>query len=320
MELPNETYSHIQAIYADYSTSGNLKVDNLAKTLQECIKHVNTDDLAEVSRLKMALDGVRISSHALMSSSSPNGGIGLRQIYTDSCITQCLLEFMCNVKGEKEIVWAECIRLLDGAIVFSGAPDRMEIVQRLIRYIQHNKLAPARVSPEIPSPSSVRAEAALPPCGGKVPRIEEPDIVSFVTTRCKSPFIINGGVAHWPALTTRPWASKQYLKGAAGRGRVVPVEIGKDYRLDNWGQEMMDWEHFLEKVENGGEPLVYLAQHSLLAQFPKLREDIVIPDLVYYSPTTDYQGYSPPTNEDGLVINAWLGPKGTLSPAHQVSL
>jgi hypothetical protein len=319
MELLHETYSHLQTVYADYSTRGDSEADKLAKTLQGCIKHVNTDDIAEVLKLKVALDGVRISSHALMSSSPPNRGFGFRQIYTDSCITQCLLELTHGINGEREIVWTECIRLLDGAIVFSGTPDRMEIVQRLIRYIQHNKLPPARVSPERSSPSSVRTEVALPRCGGTVPRIEEPDMVSFLTTWSKSPFVISGGVAHWPALSTRLWASPQYLKSAAGKGRVIPVEIGKDYRLDNWGQEMMDWEQFLEKVETGAEPLVYLAQHSLLAQFPELREDISIPDLVYYSPVTDYPGYSPPTNEDGLVINAWLGPKGTLSPAHQVS-
>src|ERR1700689_318601 len=107
MELLHETYTHLQTAYADYSTRGESEADKLAKTLQECIKHVNTDDLAEVLRLQVALDGVRISSHNLMSS-PPNRGFELRQIYTDSCITHCLLELTRGINGEREMVWMEC--------------------------------------------------------------------------------------------------------------------------------------------------------------------------------------------------------------------
>jgi lysine-specific demethylase 8 len=319
MEFPLQIHRYLQTVYEDYSADGDSEVDNMVKLLQECIKKLSTDDIEELSKLATILDSVRGTGHALMSSSASNRGVRLRRIYTDSCITQCLLELMRNVTGPRESVWNECIQLLDGAIVFSGAPDRMEIVQRLIRYIQYNKLATTCDLLGRPSPRPVSYEVAPPPCGGMVPRIEEPNMISFLTTWCKVPFVISGGVAHWPALTTRAWDSVRYLKSVAGRGRMVPVEIGKDYRLDNWGQEMMDWEHFLEKVDAGAEPLVYLAQHSLLAQFPELREDINVPDFVYYSPATDYERYSPPANDDGLIINAWLGPKGTTSPAHQVS-
>jgi lysine-specific demethylase 8 len=251
-----------------------------------------------------------------------------------------------------------------------------------------------------------------------VPVVEsEPDLITFLTRLSKSPFVIRGGVSHWPALgstksahtasdnesvdeetdgddakddgigdgdggqdgksgktgeygTTRAWGSNEYLRAVAGRGRVVPVEIGKDYRVDEWSQEMMNWETFLQKIEverwstdsqpshssfkseklpvsenypdaptkprsswraNPGanpdeidEAIVYLAQYSLFKQFPKLRDDIVVPDLVYYAPSSDYPNYRPPQTEDendeGTIINAWLGPGCTVSPAHTVCI
>ncbi|BGP27366.1 jumonji domain containing protein [Rhodotorula toruloides] len=65
-------------------------------------------------------------------------------------------------------------------------------------------------------------------------------------------------------------------------------------------------------------PILYLAQHSLFRQFPSLLRDILIPDLVYSSPSTDGTGkpYEPPATEDGYILNAWFGPGGTKSAAH----
>lgn len=66
--------------------------------------------------------------------------------------------------------------------------------------------------------------------------------------------------------------------------------------------------------------LHYLAQHDLLTQFPELRSDIILPDYVYTplpSPRS-YPSYRPPNNDELLLVNAWLGPGGTISPAHYV--
>ncbi|KAG8769121.1 hypothetical protein FRC20_004502 [Serendipita sp. 405] len=51
--------------------------------------------------------------------------------------------------------------------------------------------------------------------------------------------------------------------------------------------------------------------------FPRLHNDIVIPDIVYYSPPCADIAYFPPGNEDSVVLNAWLGPGGTVSSANQ---
>lgn len=104
----------------------------------------------------------------------------------------------------------------------------------------------------------------------------------------------------------------------------------------------MPWEEFLRRIgmeskmdlpidiiERNGygtedchvpEEVLYLAQHTLLTQFPALRSDIMVPDYAYASlpsPST-FSAYRPPGNDEQLVINAWLGPKGTVSPAHTV--
>lgn len=318
MTLVKEIHSYLETFYADISTNTDSETESLAVTLQECLSKLCSQQPNVQASMKMELDRIRSSSHELMSMPSSNRAI-LRQLYTDSCLIRCLLELERKDNHENEATWLECIHLLDGAIVFSGAPDRMDTVQRLISYIQQ-KWPTHPMDSSYPSPSTQvsRPNVTLPPCGREIPSIEEPDMISFLTTWCKRPFVVSRGITHWPAMTSHPWSSQQYLKGVAGRGRIVPVEIGKDYRLDNWGQEMMGWEDFLGKVETAAEPLVYLAQHSLLTQFPSLREDICVPDLVYYSPTTDYPRYAPPANDDGVIINAWLGPKGTISPAHQV--
>lgn len=61
-----------------------------------------------------------------------------------------------------------------------------------------------------------------------------------------------------------------------------------------------------------------MAQHDLFRQFPALERDVVVPDYVFSAPEApqDMPLYAAPPNEEGFVMNAWLGPEGTLSPAH----
>ncbi|GAA5851249.1 hypothetical protein JCM5353_007707 [Sporobolomyces roseus] len=62
----------------------------------------------------------------------------------------------------------------------------------------------------------------------------------------------------------------------------------------------------------------YLAQHSLLTQFPSLSRDFPIPSLVYSEPPAleDYLDYTAPMSVEGWIMNAWLGRGGTVSQAH----
>ncbi|XP_045137895.1 bifunctional peptidase and arginyl-hydroxylase JMJD5-like isoform X1 [Portunus trituberculatus] len=117
------------------------------------------------------------------------------------------------------------------------------------------------------------------------------------------PVKLLGVVSHWPAL--KNW-SLSYFRKVAG-ARTVPVEVGARYTDSSWYQRLMTLdEYFTEYVARSGNeerPTGYLAQHHLLDQVPQLMEDIMVPDYCHL-------GQQPPR------INAWIGPRGTVSPLH----
>lgn len=47
---------------------------------------------------------------------------------------------------------------------------------------------------------------------------------------------------HWPAM--QRWQSLDYLLGVAGL-RTVPVEVGRHYLADGWGQRLMPLSDFI---------------------------------------------------------------------------
>ena len=146
-------------------------------------------------------------------------------------------------------------------------------------------------------------------------------VASFQRSIASRPFVVPAHAADWPALNEHPWHSTHYLRTVSGPGRVVPVEVGSDYRTHDWSQEIMGWDDFLTSLTQPSDRALYLAQHSLFLQFPNMREDMIVPDYVYSCPNSSdsFPDYKPPTNDEQLVLNAWLGPKGTISPAHVAS-
>lgn len=214
--------------------------------------------------------------------------------------------------------WRASIARLDKALITSSGGDSADAIHETLSFIQGLYLPtnpPTRtnfrgLSPYVTTP---------PPLGAtEIKRFSgPPSLYGFRDARV--PFVIKGLASDWPALSK--WSSLDYLIRVGGPGRVVPVEVGSDYTKDDWDQKMMDWEKFLVHIQTDEKPKLYLAQHSLFNQFPALRDDIVIPNYVYSSPTApeDYPTYKPPDNDEELVLNAWLGPKGTISPAHTAS-
>ena len=230
-------------------------------------------------------------------------------IYSSDDHSRSISPFLCAIQG------------LDRAIVFAGAPERLDLVHELIEALQWQCLIPKSASVGCTLECATSGRQHYGPTSIPVPQVHLQDLFS---SNFSTPFVIFGAISDWPAISDpdHAWNSIDYLLSVAGPGRIVPVEIGNDYRVDSWSQNMMPWEDFLHWLPTsdgvGKDEMIYLAQHSLLTQFPKLRGDILIPDLVYFVPETREADYKPPVNEEGLVINAWLGPKGTISPAHKV--
>ncbi|KAK3398608.1 Clavaminate synthase-like protein [Sordaria brevicollis] len=168
-----------------------------------------------------------------------------------------------------------------------------------------------------------------------------------------APLIITGLADHWPAVTTHPWNKPAYLMSRTLSGRrLVPVEIGRSYVDEGWGQKIISFGEFLSKyidssipftpsssdvspflssssavhpepassdqlLEEKKKQIAYLAQHPLFLQLPRLRSDILIPDLCYTAPPlhpTDPSQDQPEV--DSPQLNAWFGPPGTITPLH----
>ncbi|KAG6814295.1 hypothetical protein H0H92_013420 [Tricholoma furcatifolium] len=250
---------------------------------------------------------------------------GWMRLYTDSC----LLRSFADLEPSTAL---ESIARLDSVIITCGiASGRLDFILDTIKSIQRSYLSfdPQQLhvtkildvtchQPQSHNLQSAQSEILV--------LLKPPSLASFQKTFSKNPFALRSYAHKWPALVEHPWRSAAYLKSVSGPGRVVPVEVGNDYRDPSWTQKLMAWDDFLACLDlddqfpspsNAQNNAVYLAQHNLSLQFPELLADIVTPDYVYATlDISTRHAYQPPGNDEQLVTNMWLGPKGTVSPAH----
>jgi lysine-specific demethylase 8 len=154
----------------------------------------------------------------------------------------------------------------------------------------------------------------------------------------------------------RRWDNLNYLRSVAGV-RTVPVETGPHYLADGWAQTTMSVSDFIDthlcpgasycdtadaKLNMMGDPnqdtattaaaspvVGYLAQHALFDQVPRLKDDIEEPvycclpsqpqlDLGQTTTAADAAKAEPDNSTlSEPIVQAWFGPKGTVSPLHQ---
>ena len=176
----------------------------------------------------------------------------------------------------------------------------------------------------------------VPPVLQPITKLADPDFMSFEKfmqrprdpSTGSEPLILTGALDYWPARHERPWKSPSYLlsKTIGGR-RLVPIELGRSYVDEGWGQKIITFQQFMDEYILNPTSLCstgtgYLAQHDLFAQIPALRNDISIPDYCYTSPPLPHHS-SPLAEKHSTVpkleeplLNAWFGPAGTISPLH----
>lgn len=265
---------------------------------------------------------VRLSEEQIRSYNYRDVPRGWREMLTDATVYWAIAT-LADDDDETEQSQIAAVGRLDRAIIVAGDTGsvRERVVFTLIKLVQsrlHHAADDDR--PKKRRRLAIAQPLEAPYITHAIPRFGNGLSLNEFTSQCiDGPFIISEGCADWPAVER--WREVAYLRQIAGRGRVVPVEIGDDYTSDNWGQEIRSLDAVLDSLWSASpndEPKLYLAQHDLFRQLPDLRRDVIAPDYVYTAPPApgDAPEYRPPAHEDGYILNAWLGPPGTLSPAH----
>jgi hypothetical protein len=281
----------------------------------------------------------------------------------------------------EDVGWVdEVVRLLDMTLILSGAPNREELVELWFAALKDALTVPGRernvIASGLPAKrrklSTSQQAICIPACFPinipepapnlrySIPRTKQISHSAFQKRlsdfETHTPLIIEDAIQHWPAHDERPWNNPWYLLGQTlGGRRLIPVEIGKSYTDEGWGQRIMTFRDFMEiymldghsqddHIDDADEPrnhegngtdpnaegasqwsggkkerpTGYLAQHDLFAQIPSLRADISIPDYCYCdpAPSPHLTHIKPVAKLEEPLLNAWFGPAGTISPLH----
>lgn len=239
-------------------------------------------------------------------------------------LTQELKDVRSKVKINPDAAWlSDVVHVLDRALIMTGAPCREKLIESLLSALQattneeyeahdidnHRHVKRRKLSPPLFPPNAVPEPRLEHP----IPRMSAPsfDSIEHHIQEIRTPLVITDAVDHWPALSTRPWASRDYWwKRTFGGRRLVPVEVGRTYTDEEWGQKIIEFREFADKyiwhgrldLSNAAHDMAsgqdedeeaqtgYMAQHDLLSQIPALRNDICVPDFCYINPPAPESG------------------------------
>jgi hypothetical protein len=207
------------------------------------------------------------------------------------------------------------VHVIDMALIMAGGQGRNHEMQRLLDHLEEDPPSKRRKT-DIPDSFG----SLLPPLQMSISRTSAPSLEAFQKhiTKKHTPLVLTNCIGNWPALNL--WTSPSYLlKRTINGSRLVPIELGDSYVSDTWSQKVVPFSTFLhDHLLKDSHPKGYLAQHDLLTQIPALRNDITVPDYCYTDPPKnppDKPQVAYKATED-VVMNVWIGPRGTKSPLH----
>ncbi|KAJ5226334.1 hypothetical protein N7468_007559 [Penicillium chermesinum] len=254
------------------------------KDVQTCWRRLYTD----ASILKACL--IIISRCGL----SQQGDLAHGHEINASELIQELQDVEMETGIDPQAAWLdEVVHTLDRALIMTGAPRREAVIESLLGALQEATEGNSEGEESTGQPHLEHPVTRL-----SAPSFEE---IQDHIEEVRTPLVITDAVDHWPAMSTRPWKSRDYWWGRTfGGRRLVPVEVGRSYTDEGWGQKIMEFREFADTyIWNGdlgikspqkkaNNPEVhetgYLAQHDLLSQIPALRKDIGIPDYCFIDP------------------------------------
>ncbi|KAI5797646.1 hypothetical protein EDC01DRAFT_650706 [Geopyxis carbonaria] len=216
---------------------------------------------------------------------------------------------------------AAVVKTLDMTLILSGAPGRSRratieaFLAALATTAPPHAVLPAARDHYSPASDIDTVHLRFP-----VPTQFSPSVAAFQRhlNRANTPLLLRDAITAWPAL--QRWRRPSYLLShTLGGARLVPIEVGRSYTDAGWGQRIVSVAEFLQTYMLANtapaDATGYLAQHNLFAQIPALRDDIAVPDYCYADPPVR-EGEGATKRLEAPLLNAWFGPRGTVSPLH----
>lgn len=219
------------------------------------------------------------------------------RLYTDASIAKAL------TLAEKPFDLAELdtiVSVLDMALIMAGGLGREQLIHDMLSNLQHaseehqeDSERPSKRRRLQESPNTLPHDSvSLPIIHFPLLHMSNPSLTKFQAFMMdkREPLILTDSLTHWTAL--EKWKNTSYWLDTTIRGRrLVPIEIGRSYTDEDWGQKILPFGQFLHKFilqmsdtegHSEDDPRTgYLAQHDLLKQIPSLQGDIAVPDYCY---------------------------------------
>ena len=297
------------------------------------------------------------------------------RLYTDASIAKAVKLILHNTSSTERVTtqtkdesWIDqAVAILDMALIMAGALRREDAIHEILLRLQHHlsdkedgrdrkrkrrkvdhdpEIVPEPEDQDLPTEATSIPEIKFPVAAMKRPSL---DVFQKHITDRAGPIVLEDILQHWPALEL--WKSISYWHDHSFDGRrLVPVELGRSYVDDDWGQELMPFKQFMRDHILPTDGLEhrkgYLAQHNLLKQIPSLHSAIATPDYCYLVAPPPEPGTpvalskaktkqsshptslplaldDPPTSIDDesdhdsdVQANIWFGPAWTISPLH----